>query len=56
MGDVALLIYAGKDQFSSFVPIMCVISNVHLGGIIGHFSSSAPQQAHCSNTLLDCRY
>ena len=28
MGGVVLLIYAGKDQFSSFVPIMQVIQNV----------------------------
>jgi hypothetical protein len=37
MGSVGLPIYAGKDQFSSFVPIMRVIPNVRLGNTIGHF-------------------
>jgi hypothetical protein len=36
MGDVGLPIYAGTDQFSSFVPIMQVIPNVHLRDTISH--------------------
>jgi hypothetical protein len=36
MGDVGLPIYAGKDQFSTFVPIMRVIPNVRRGDTIGH--------------------
>ena len=35
-GDVGLSIYAGKDQFSTFVPVMQVIPNVHLEDTIGH--------------------
>lgn len=37
MGEVGLPIYAGKDQFLSFVPIMQVILNVRLRVTIGHF-------------------
>jgi hypothetical protein len=37
MGGLALPIYAGKDQYASFVPIMRVIPNVRLGETIGHF-------------------
>ena len=36
MGGVGLPIYAGKDQFSTFVLIMRVMLNVHLGDTIGH--------------------
>lgn len=36
MGEVGLPIYAGKDQFSTFVPIMRVVPNVRLGDTIGH--------------------
>jgi len=36
MGEVGLPIYAGKDQFSTFVPIMQVIPNVCLGNTIEH--------------------
>jgi len=36
MGGVGLPVYAGKDQFSSFVPIMQVLPNVHLGDTIGY--------------------
>jgi hypothetical protein len=31
MGGVGLPVYAGKDQFSSFVPVMQVLPNVRLG-------------------------
>jgi hypothetical protein len=36
MGGVGLPIYAGKDQISTFVPIMWVMLNVRLGDTIGH--------------------
>ncbi|OAX31333.1 hypothetical protein K503DRAFT_787898, partial [Rhizopogon vinicolor AM-OR11-026] len=36
MGDVTLPIYAFKDQFSTFVPYMCVLPNVRLSNTIGH--------------------
>jgi len=38
MGDVALPIYAGKDQISSFVPVMHVIPNDRIAKTIGNFS------------------
>jgi hypothetical protein len=47
MGGLALPIYAGKDQFSSFVPVMCVIPNVCLGDTIGHFFLDVVEQYGC---------
>jgi hypothetical protein len=37
MGGLALLVYAGKDQYASFVPILWFILNVCLSETIGHF-------------------
>lgn len=37
MGGVALGIYAFKDQFSTFVPIMRVLPNVRKANTIAHF-------------------
>jgi hypothetical protein len=45
MGSVGLPIYAGKDQFSSFVPVMRVIPNVRLGNTIGHFFLDAIEES-----------
>ena len=36
IGGVSFPIYTGKDQFSTFVPIMRVMPNVRLGDAIGH--------------------
>lgn len=47
MGGVGLPIYAGKDQFSSFVPIMRVIPNVCLGNTIGHFFLDLIEENGC---------
>ena len=47
MGGVGLPIYAGKDQFSSFVPIMRVIPNVRLGNTIGHFFLDVIEEYGC---------
>lgn len=48
MGSVGLLIYAGKDQFSSFVPIMHVIPNVHLGDTIGRLFLDVIEENRCT--------
>lgn len=37
MGDITLPIYAFKDQYSTFVPMMDVLPNVRLGTTIGHY-------------------
>jgi len=47
MGGVGLPIYAGKDQFLSFVPIMHVIPNVCLGNTIGHFFLDVIEENGC---------
>jgi hypothetical protein len=48
MGGVGLPIYAGKDQFSAFVPIMRVIPNVRLGNTIGHFFLDVIEENGCT--------
>ena len=45
--SVGLPIYAGKDQFSSFVPIMRVMPNVRLGNTIGHFFLDVTEENGC---------
>jgi len=47
MGDVALPIYAGKDQFSSFVPVMRVIPNDRIAKTIGHFFLDTVEEYKC---------
>ena len=47
MGGLALPIYAGKDQFSSFVPVMRVIPNVRLANTIGHFFLDVVEEYGC---------
>lgn len=37
MGGIALGIYAFKDQFSAFVPLMRVLPNVRKANTIAHF-------------------
>lgn len=51
MGDVGLPIYAGKDQFSTFVPIMRVIPNVRLGDAIGHLFLDMVENYGCVFSL-----
>lgn len=48
MGGVGLPIYAGKDQYSAFVPIMWVIPNVRLGTNIGHLFLDMVEQFGCT--------
>jgi hypothetical protein len=51
MGDVGLPIYAGKDQYSTFVPIMRVIPNVRLGETIGHLFLDMVEDYGCASSL-----
>lgn len=48
MGGVGLPIYAGKDQYSTFVPIMRVLPNVRLGDTIGHFFLDLVEDYGCA--------
>lgn len=48
MGGVGLPVYAGKDQFSSFVPIMWVVPNVRLGDTIGHLFLDIVEDYRCT--------
>jgi hypothetical protein len=48
MGEVGLPVYAGKDQFSSFVPIMRVLPNVRLGNTIGHLFLDMVEEYGCT--------
>jgi hypothetical protein len=52
MGGVALPIYAGKDQFSSFVPVMRVIPNSRLGETIGHFFIDFAEEYGCKFDVI----
>jgi len=47
IGGVSLPIYAGKDQFSTFVPIMWVLPNVCLGDTIGHLFLDMVEEYGC---------
>jgi hypothetical protein len=47
MGDVALPIYAGKDQISSFVPVMHMIPNDCIAKTIGHFFLDTVEEYKC---------
>lgn len=47
MGGVGIPIYAGKDQFSSFVPVMRVVPNSRLEKTIGHFFLDVVQEYEC---------
>lgn len=47
MGGVGIPIYAGKDQFSSFVPVMRVIPNSRLEKTIGHFFLDVVEEYEC---------
>jgi hypothetical protein len=47
MGGLTLPIYAGKDQFSSFVPVMWVIPNVCLRWTIGYFFLDVVEEYGC---------
>jgi len=47
MGGVGLAIYAMKDQYSTFVPVMRVIPNVRLGNTIGHFYLDLVEEYGC---------
>ena len=51
MGGVSLPIYAGKDQFSTFVPVMQVIPNVCLGNTIGHLFLDMVEDYGCEFSL-----
>lgn len=51
MGSVSLGIYALKDQFSTFVPIMRVIPNVRLGITIGHFYLDLIEENGCMSFI-----
>jgi len=51
MGDVGLPIYAGKDQFSTFVPIMRVMPNVRLRHTIGHLFLDMVEDYGCVFSL-----
>jgi hypothetical protein len=46
-GVVANIIYAGKDQISTFVLIMQVMPNVHLGNTIGHLFLDMVEDHEC---------
>jgi hypothetical protein len=52
MGGLALPIYAGKDQFSSFVPFMRVVPNVRLGKTIGHLFLDFVEKYQCMSLFL----
>lgn len=51
MGGVGLPIYAGKDQFSSFVPVMRVIPNSRLEHTIGHFFLDFVEEFKCKTSF-----
>jgi hypothetical protein len=48
MGGVGLPVYAGKDQYSSFVPVMWVIPNTRLGNTIGHLFLDVVEEFGCA--------
>lgn len=52
MGGVTLPIYAMKDQFLTFVPIMRVMPNVRLGNSIGHFYLDLIEEYGCMLYIL----
>jgi hypothetical protein len=48
MGGVGLPVYAGKDQYSSFVSVMRVTPNVHLADTIGHLFLDMVEDYRCA--------
>ena len=57
MGGVGLPVCVGKDQFSSFVPIMQVLPNVRLGNTIGHLFLDMVENYRCMfHTLFTCGF
>lgn len=54
MGTVALPIYALKDQYSTYVPILRVIPNVRLSNTIGHFYLDLVEDNGCAFLARIC--
>ena len=52
MGGVCLPIYAFKDQYSTFVPLMRVLPDVHLKNTIGHLYWDLADLHRCKSQLL----